>query len=151
LKLSHRDQPFAGPESVLAYLGRYTHRVAITNRRIIGIEEGRVPFFWKDYADGNKKKIMALGATEFIRRFLLHVLPDRFVKLRYFGFLANRNRKICLERCRALLGVKHHNEGVFETWQEILCRMTGVDINLCILCRGRMRLKEVIVPYRGPP
>jgi hypothetical protein len=79
--------PFNGPENVLGYLGRYTHRIAITNHRIIGIEDGKISFRWKDYADGNTQKVMALEPSEFIRRFLLHVLPDG---LRHFGFLSNR-------------------------------------------------------------
>jgi hypothetical protein len=144
-------QPFAGPESVLAYLGRYTHRIAITNHRIISMENKKVAFSWKDYADGNRKKIMTLDAHEFIRRFLLHVLPDRFVKIRYFGFLANRNRKACLERCRALLNTVCTPVKISETWQETLCRITGIDINQCPACHGRMRMKEILVPYRGPP
>jgi len=115
------------------------------------MEKEKVSFSWKDYADGNRKKIMTLNAHEFIRRFLLHVLPDRFVKIRYFGFLANRNRKICLERCRALLNTICTPVKISETWQETLCRITGIDINQCPLCHGRMRMKEALVRYRGPP
>ena len=140
--------PFNGPETVLGYLGRYTHRIAITNHRIIGMENGKVSFLWKDYADGNKKKVMTLEATEFIRRFLLHVLPDRFVKIRHFGFLSNRHRKECLDACRMLLGVKEVGPAVVETWQESLLRITGIDVTRCPLCEGRMRRKEL---YRGPP
>ena len=96
--------PFGGPEQVLKYLARYTHRVAISNRRLLSMEAGRVTFEYKDYADGNKKKIMTLEATEFIRRFLLHILPSGFVRIRQFGFLANRARGKKLALCRALLG-----------------------------------------------
>ena len=142
--------PFNGPESVIRYLGRYTHRVAITNHRLIGMEDGKVSFFWKDYADGNARKIMTLDAAEFIRRFLLHVLPDGFVKIRYFGFLSNRNRKACLEACRALLGVGQA-DNPSETWQELLLRLTGVDVTRCPLCHGRLRVKELPRMYRGPP
>ena len=113
--------PFNGPETVLGYLGRYTHRVAIANHRIIGMEDGLVSFFWKDYADRNTIKVMTLDAFEFIRRFLLHVLPDGFVKIRHYGLLSNRNRKACLEICRALLGVKEPDPAPSETWQESLC------------------------------
>jgi putative transposase len=97
--------PFGGPEQVLKYLARYTHRVAISNRRLIALEDGEVEFDWKDYAHGGGQKTMTLKATEFIRRFLLHVLPSGFVRIRHYGFLANR---VCQERlalCRALLGV----------------------------------------------
>ena len=96
--------PFGGPEQVLRYLARYTHRVAISNRRLLSMEEGRVTFAYKDYADGNQSKVMTLEATEFIRRFLLHILPRGFVRIRQFGFLANRARGKKLMLCRALLG-----------------------------------------------
>ena len=95
--------PFGGPEQVLKYLARYTHRVAISNSRILSFDGGRVTFFWKDYADGNKTKAMTLHAVEFIRRFLLHILPSGFVRIRQFGFLANRVRREKLAICRALL------------------------------------------------
>jgi hypothetical protein len=143
--------PFNGPASVIQYLGRYTHRVAITNHRIISADNKMVSFSWKNYSDGNQKKTMTLDADEFIRRFLLHVLPDRFVKIRYFGFLANRNRKACLERCRELLGVKPDNEDIPWTWQTVLLKITGIDIGQCPLCHGRMRPKEIVPPLRGPP
>jgi hypothetical protein len=96
--------PFGGPEQVLKYLARYTHRVAISNSRILSIEDGNVSFQWKDYEDGNKPKVMTLAATEFIRRFLLHILPAGFVRIRQYGFLANRARKQKLALCRTLLG-----------------------------------------------
>lgn len=96
--------PFGGPEQVLKYLARYTHRVAISNRRLLSMENSRVTFEYKDYADGNKSKVMTLEATEFIRRFLLHILPSGFVRIRQFGFLANRSRGKKLALCRELLG-----------------------------------------------
>ena len=96
--------PFGGPEQVLKYLAGYTHRVAISNSRILSIEDGKVTFQWKDYADGNKTKTMTLDAVEFIRRFLLHILPVGFVRIRQFGFLANRARREKLALCRTLLG-----------------------------------------------
>jgi hypothetical protein len=140
--------PFNGPENVLGYLGRYTHRIAITNHRVIGMEDGKVSFLWKDYADHNKQKVMTVDASEFIRRFLLHVLPDGFVKIRRYGFLSNRHRKECLEACRMLLGAKKPEPVPSETWQESLLRITGIDVTRCPLCEGRMRRKEL---YRGPP
>jgi Putative transposase/Transposase zinc-binding domain len=96
--------PFGGPECVLKYLARYTHRVAISNHRLLKIEEDRVYFSWKDYAHGNKQKVMALDAIEFLRRFLLHVLPSGFVRIRHYGYLANRQREEKLRLCRTLLG-----------------------------------------------
>jgi Putative transposase len=97
--------PFGGPEQVLKYLARYTHRVAISNQRLVSIEDGHVQFEYKDYADSGKTKVMTLAATEFIRRFLLHVLPGGFMRIRQFGFLANRQRGKKLALCRALLRV----------------------------------------------
>ena len=101
----YTKRPFGGPEQVLKYLARYTHRVAISNQRLLSLADGRVTFEWKDYADGNQSKTMTLDAVEFIRRFLLHVLPSGFVHIRHFGFLANRKRKEKLALCRSLLAV----------------------------------------------
>src|SRR5574341_913427 len=95
--------PFGGPEQMLEYLGRYTHRVALSNDRLVSLEAGVVRFRWKDYAHGNRLKTMALPAVEFLARFLLHVLPDGFVRIRHFGLLANRGRTAKLARCRELL------------------------------------------------
>ena len=97
----YAKRPFDGPEQVLKYLARYTHRVAISNRRLLSLADGRVTFEWKDYAAGNQTKTMTLDAVEFIRRFLLHVLPSGFVHIRHFGFLANRTRKEKLALCRS--------------------------------------------------
>ena len=99
----HVKPPFGGPRRVLKYLARYTHRVAISNHRLRSVEEGRVRFDWKDYTHRGRKGILSLDAVEFIRRFLLHVLPAGLVRIRQFGFLANRVRKQKLEQCRALI------------------------------------------------
>lgn len=95
--------PFGGPEHVLKYLARYTHRVAISNGRLIGMCDGQVRFRWSDSADHNTQKPTTLSMVEFIRRFLLHALPNGFVKIRHFGFLANCHRAKALKLCRALL------------------------------------------------
>jgi hypothetical protein len=92
--------PLGGPEQVLKYLARYTHRVAISNGRLVSLADDRVSFCWRDSKDGNRIKVMTLEAVEFIRRFLLHILPSGFVKIRHFGFLANRNRAAALTLCR---------------------------------------------------
>ena len=97
-------RPFGGPEHVLKYLAHYTHRIAISNGRLIALEDGKVTFRWRDSADNNKQKSMTLDAVEFIRRFLLHVLPAGFVKIRHCGFLANRHGRASLALCRVLLG-----------------------------------------------
>jgi hypothetical protein len=98
--------PFGGPERVLKYLARYTHRVAISNHRLQSLENGRVSFEWKDYARRNRTSTLSLDAVEFIRRFLLHVLPAGLVRIRQFGFLSNRNRRRKLQLCRALLDAR---------------------------------------------
>jgi hypothetical protein len=98
--------PFAGPRQVLDYVGRYTHRVAISNNRLLSIDDGKVRFRWKDYRNGNHQKTMTLQAGEFIRRFLIHVLPDGFHHIRYFSFLGNCHRGRKLERCRELLDME---------------------------------------------
>lgn len=102
----YAKRPFAGPRQVLAYLSRYTHRVALSPRRLLALDEQRqtVTFAWKDYADGERRKTMRLELREFVRRFCLHLLPKRFVKIRHFGFLSNRQRKSQVARARALLG-----------------------------------------------
>jgi hypothetical protein len=133
--------PFAGPEAVLAYLGRYTHRIAIANHRILDLRDGLVSFRWRDYADANRQKIMTLSVAEFIRRFLLHVLPTGFMRIRHFGLLANPHRKRKLARCRQLLAQSEappHRPR--ESAQEIMKRLTGIDLYACPLCHhGRMR------------
>jgi hypothetical protein len=99
----YAKRPFGGPSHVLQYLSRYTHRVAISNHRLIGFTDGKVTFRWKDYARGDKKRMMTVSADEFLRRFLLHVLPRGFVRIRHFGFLTNRNRAALVPFCRRLL------------------------------------------------
>src|SRR5208282_2749323 len=111
----YAKQPFGGPEQVLKYLARYTHRVAISNRRLLKLEDGKVHFHWKDYAHGNAQKVMVLDAVEFIRRFLLHVLPNGFVHIRHYGFLANRSREEKLTLCRRLIAVSQEASARKET------------------------------------
>jgi hypothetical protein len=101
----YAKRPFAGPAQVLDYVGRYTHRVAISNNRLLSMDEGKVRFRWKDYRDGDRQKTMTLDGEEFMRRFLIHVLPDGFHRIRYFGFLGNCQRARKLARCRELLGM----------------------------------------------
>ena len=101
--VAHVKPPFGGPEQVLRYLARYTHRVAISNGRLLALKQGRVWFRWRDSKDHNQIKEMSLDAVEFIRRFLMHVLPSGFVKIRHFGFLSNRTRKAMVQHCRNLL------------------------------------------------
>ena len=99
----HSKPPFGGPQQVLKYLARYTHRVAISNNRLLKLEEGRVTFRYKDYADDDQQKTMTLAAVEFLRRFVQHVLPKGFMKIRHYGLLASRHRQDKLQRSRQLL------------------------------------------------
>ena len=101
----YSKRPFAGPAQVLGYVGRYTHRVTISNNRLVSIGDGKVRFRWKDYRDDNRQKVMTLDGAEFIRRFLIHVLPDGFHRIRYYGFLGNCHRARKLAQCRQLLGM----------------------------------------------
>ena len=133
--------PFAGPERVLAYLGAYTHRIAISNHRILSVEQNRVAFRYRDSADANKQKVMHLDVLEFIRRFLLHVLPKGFVRIRHYGLLANRNRKEKIARCRSLLEAPKPEQPTPQTRREKLLELIGLDIEQCPACReGRMAI-----------
>jgi hypothetical protein len=139
--------PFNGAEGVLKYLSRYTHRIAISNHRIVKVKEGKVSFRWRDYSDGNRNKEMTLKASEFIRRFLLHILPDRFVKIRHYGLLSSRSRKVNIDLSRKLLGVCKNKEAdsAKETWQELLLRVSGIDVAQCPVCRkGMMHPAEAL-------
>ena len=133
--LTYSKQPFGGPEQVLEYLGRYTHRVAITNNRIIAIEDGSVRFSYRDRSDDNRQKELTISAQEFIRRFLLHVLPRGFTKIRYFGFLAHANKNICIPLIRALIdSTAAFAQKLAESVQEMMLRLTGMDIGCCPKC-----------------
>jgi hypothetical protein len=147
--------PFWGPEQVLNYLGRYTHRVAISNHRLLDIDNGRVSFHWKDYRDHDRQKTMTLEADEFIRRFLLHVLPDGFQRIRHYGFLAHRYRQAKLARCRQLLGV-----GITPVaredkpdYRDLYEKLTGKSLRDCSLCHcGHMVTIAALPPSdRAPP
>ncbi|MBM9515273.1 IS91 family transposase [Desulfogranum marinum] len=145
--ITYAKQPFGGPEQVLEYLGRYTHRVAITNNRIIAIDNDQVRFKYRDRSDDNKEKKLTLSADEFIRRFLLHVLPNGFTKIRYYGFLAHANKKTCIELIRSLIGgTTIHTEKQEENIQEMMLRLTGIDICCCPQCgKGKLVYLEPIV------
>ena len=99
-------EPFKNAESVIQYLGRYTHRVAISNERILRVEEDKVTFKWRDYKDENKMKKITITIEEFIRRFLIHILPPRFMKIRYYGIMGNKNKKKKLNKCKILTRTK---------------------------------------------
>jgi hypothetical protein len=138
--VAYTKRPFAGPEQVLEYLGRYTHRVAITNNRIKKMENGEVTFSYRDRKSDNEVKEMTLPAMEFIRRFMLHVLPHGFMKIRYYGFLAHTNKKECIPLLRNLIDPEAKlPEKVEITIREMMLRLTGMDITLCPGCnKGKM-------------
>ncbi|MBM3957559.1 MAG: IS91 family transposase [Gemmatimonadetes bacterium] len=144
--------PFAGPAQVLEYLGRYTHRVAISNDRLVSLEEGVVRFRWKDYAHGNTVKTMALPSEAFLHRFLLHVVPDGFVRIRHFGLLANRGRAAKLARCRALLALPPAvPPAAPESAAALILRVSGVDLTRCPACaQGRLHLVARFRPGEHP-
>lgn len=142
--------PFAGPAQVLEYLGNYTHRIAISNSRIEAIDDTHVTFRYKDRTDGNKTKRLRLPGQEFVRRFLSHVLPDKFVRIRHFGFLGSRNKKKNLETARKLLNVKTCVEIIKdEDFNQLLLRVTGVNVMACPNCStGTLIAIETILPSR---
>lgn len=143
--------PFAGPQQVLDYVGRYTHRVAISNNRLLDIEADQVRFHWKDYRDNSQQKTMTLSAEEFIRRFLLHSLPDRFQRIRYYGLLGNRYRQEKLARCRQLIGMAAPvAPPPLQNYLDRHEQLTGISLRECPVChRGRMAIVEVVAAYRS--
>lgn len=140
---TYSKRPFSHPSAVIEYLGRYTHRVAISNSRIVKVDETSVTIKYKDYKESGKEKLMTMKGTEFIRRFLMHILPKGFVKLRHYGILSNRNKKTKLELCRRLTNsVKFVSKFKDLSTAEILKIVTGIDISKCPVCKGgHMKLK----------
>lgn len=154
----YAKQPFGGPEQVLEYLGRYTHRVAISNNRLIDFVDGKVSFYWKDYRHESRKKVMCLDAQEFIRRFLLHVLPHGFQRIRHYGFLANCGRAVKLAHCRQLFAQPAPIVKLPDAPQDYRDRyqqLTGKSLRDCPKCGcGHMICIETFLPgsmLRGPP
>jgi hypothetical protein len=143
-------RPFGGPEQVLSYLGRYTHRVAIANSRLIGMSNDRVSFLWKDYRHHDKRKVMTLDADEFIRRFLLHVLPDGFHRIRHYGYLANSHRAAKLAQCRQLLAVPTPTPPPAGDYRERYRQLTGRSLDVCPCCGGRM-IELSVIPRADVP
>jgi hypothetical protein len=143
--------PFGGPEYVLHYLGRYTHRVAISNHRLVSFADGQVTFRWRDSADGNKQKLLPLSVNEFLTRFLLHILPQGFVRIRHFGFLANRRRTTLLPLCFQLLGATPEPPAEEHTSST----EDAPDLYRCPKCGGPMKIIERFtaadIQLRSPP
>ena len=148
----YAKRPFAGPEQVLAYLGRYTHRVALSNDRLVEHRDRCVRFHWKDYTDHDRGKVMTLEAEEFLRRFLLHVVPRGFMRIRHFGLLANPTRRGTLARCRDILGQSPPADVPPESVAVLLQRLTGVDLSRCPVCgEGRMHITALAVRVAPGP
>jgi predicted Zn-ribbon and HTH transcriptional regulator len=132
----YAKKPFGSPRTVLDYLGRYTHRVALSNERILSVQNGQVTFTYRDRKDKDRLKSMTLDAQEFIHRFLLHVLPDGFMRIRHFGFLANRAKKHALPQCRKLLGLSSALPKLAKkSAQDLLLELTGIDLSRCPRCQ----------------
>jgi hypothetical protein len=140
----YAKRPFGGPEHVLHYLARYTHRVAISNHRLVSFAEGKVTFRWKDYSHGNKSRLMTLAAEEFLRRFLLHVLPRGFVRIRFFGLLANRRRGALLPLCRRLI----EDNAASLTPSPAAVQDSSSSGSTCPLCGGPMIVVERLTPQQ---
>jgi predicted Zn-ribbon and HTH transcriptional regulator len=137
--------PFAGPEKLLDYLGRYTHRVALSNQRLISCEDGVVRFHYRDRADGDQRKIAEVPADEFLRRFLRHVLPKGFLRIRHYGILANRRKRELLECCRTHLKVVKPAPPTEKTTAEWILQLTGIDVTRCPRC-GSATLEHAEMP-----
>ena len=143
----YAKKPFGSPQTVLDYLGRYTHRVALSNDRILNVQNGLVTLSYRDRKDGDRKKALPLEAHEFIRRFLLHVLPEGFMRVRHFGFLANRSKKQALTQCRKLLGANPASlQSPSESAKDLLLRITGIDLNRCPSCHNGTLIVVVELP-----
>jgi hypothetical protein len=143
--------PFAGPAQVLEYVGRYTHRVAISNSRLVSIEDGKVQFRWRDYRQENRQKVMTLDGGEFIRRFLIHVLPDGFHRIRYYGFLSNCHRSRKLAQCRALLGMASVGPSAVEPtagYHDRYERLIGHSLRECPHCHTGIMVVVDCIPRR---
>jgi putative transposase len=137
--------PFAGPEKLLAYLGRYTHRVALSNQRLISCDHGVVRFHYRDRKDGDTRKIAELPADEFLRRFLRHVLPKGFLRIRHYGLLANRRKAELLERAHTQFGAVKPVEPAAKTTAEWILQLVGIDVTRCPRC-GSQALQRIEVP-----
>ncbi len=147
----YSKQPFGGPKQVLEYLGRYTHRVAISNNRILDIEDNRITFSYRNRKNNNEKNSLALKSNEFIRRFLLHALPKKFMRIRHAGFLANRCKKKDLLKCRKILGQNNIPEKSNKSVAQLMLELTGLDIFTCPFCKkGKLNKMFKIPEQTGP-
>jgi hypothetical protein len=136
---------------MLEYLGRYTHRVAISNNRLVKVEEEKATFRWRDYRDKSKEKILTVDGPEFIRRFLMHVLPHRFVKICHCGILSNRNRQYKLLKYKKFIGVNLSSIPKKLTTAELLLKLAGRDVTLCSFCQNGHMKRQASPPLMAIP
>ncbi|MCL4150947.1 UNVERIFIED_CONTAM: hypothetical protein GTU68_057838 [Idotea baltica] len=147
----YAKRPFASPETVVEYLGRYTHKVAISNHRLLSVNDSQVRFSYKDYRDSSNKKVMTLGGTEFLRRFVQHILPHGFIRIRHYGFLASKNKGKELNQAKtefkqAQWEKKHYS------WQKIAEERLDIKLNQCPHCKSNTLIMiRSLEPERGPP
>lgn len=147
----YAKRPFASPKTVVEYLGRYTHKVAISNQRLLSVNDSQVSFSYKDYRDSSNKKVMTLGGTEFLRRFVQHILPHGFIRIRHYGFLASKNKAKELNQAKtefkqAKWEKKHY------AWQEIAEQKLDIKLNQCPHCKSKtLKMIRTLEPERGPP
>lgn len=147
----YAKRPFLGPKQVLEYLGRYTHKIAISNYRLLKVTDREVTFSWKDYRQEAKKKVMALEVREFIRRFALHILPHRFVRIRHYGILASRAKNGALAQCRTELNVEEPPPSPPTHWKDICRQRLGFDPDLCPYCQTGRMIYVIGFGRGGPP
>ena len=147
----YAKQPFFGPKQVIEYLGRYTHKIAISNHRLINIENNQITFDYKDYRSSGTKKEMTLDASEFIRRFSMHVLPSGFTRIRHYGILASKNKATDLNKAKAYFGLERWEKQTIK-WEDIAREKLNIIPNKCPKCkRLTLEIVETIQPMRGPP
>lgn len=147
----YAKRPFATPKTVVEYLGRYTHKIAISNHRLVDVNDRTVSFSYKDYRQGGKKKVTTLSGVEFLRRFALHILPSGFVRMRHYGFLASRNKATLLNLAKSELEQEKW-EKVEMTWQQTVIEKLNFNPTLCPHCKKGILVRiKLLAPYRGPP
>lgn len=151
----YAKQAFGGPKQVVEYLGRYTHKIAISNHRIVSFSDGKVSFRYKDYRDESKTKIMTLDASEFIRRFSLHILPKGFVRIRHYGILSSSRKQKTLPLIHQQLGSVHHKQETMDPiaigWKQICSQHLSYDPDCCPVCKKKTMITILVFDKRGPP
>ena len=152
----YAKQPFGGPKQVISYLGRYTHRTAISNDRILNVSPETVSFAWKDYSNNYAKKTTTLPGERFLQLFCMHILPYGFTRIRHYGFLSSASKRKSMAIIRASLKVAKPPETSKKTWQQIAFERMGIEVGVCKCCGGKMEIIETIpnrfrMRQRAPP